>query len=211
MAERKVKSLLSCDAAVKVFSPDITPELSKLHEQGRINWMARAYEKGDIQGAFLVIAATDDPLVQSLVFFEAEENNILVNVADVPEKCNFILPAVVKRGDFSLAVSTGGKSPALARKTRQQLEEQFGAEYGQMVEMLGALRSQVLAQKRPQADNKLIFEKILDDRMIGWFKENDWLAIEDHIREVLGADMDLQWFAHFKEQFAHKAAGSIQQ
>ena len=123
VAERKVLGLLSCRAQVSVISPLVTNELHLQHANGTILWIDREYRQGDLAGAFLVIAATDDEETQKQVYEEADANNLLLNVADVPHRCNFILPATARRGDLTISVSTAGKSPALARKIRMELEK----------------------------------------------------------------------------------------
>jgi len=208
VAERKAKSLLQCGASLKVVSPVLGSDLRALYEQGKIDWVSRPYQPGDLAGAFLVIAATDDPNVQRQVFSEAEENNILVNVADVPERCNFILPANVRRGDFTISVSTAGKSPALARKLRQALQKQFGSEYGILVELLGALRPMVMDRGKTQPENKEMFERLLADDLAGWIRDGAWESISGHIHGVLGGDTDLAFLATIKDQIVHKTAGS---
>jgi precorrin-2 dehydrogenase/sirohydrochlorin ferrochelatase len=211
VAARKAKSLLACGAKVTVISPVLTDVLQSLYERRRIAWLSREYQKVDIADAFLVIAATDDPQVQEQVFCEAEENNILVNVADVPEKCNFILPATVRRGDFTLSVSTGGKSPALARKIRQQLDGQFGMEYATVINLLGELRAIILAKGLTHPENKLIFEKLLDDKIVEWVRKRSWGEIEDHIIKILGDDVDRRSLDSIRKYFLTETAGSTQQ
>ena len=210
VAARKVSSLLDCGAAVTVISPQVTDQLLLHIEEKALSWIKREYNSGDLQDAFLVIAATDDPRTQKMVFEEAEERKILVNVADVPEKCNFILPATVQRGDFSVSVSTGGKSPAMASKVRKRLETEFGLEYDWAIRILGALRPQVLAKGLPHIENKELFERLLDDNIMEWVKNGDWQAIEQHVMTVLD-NFDVQCLAGLKKQYMHERAGSSQQ
>ena len=191
VGERKVQGLLAHGALVKVISPELSEPLSALLQAGMIDWLPRLYQEGDLAGAFLVIAATDDPAVQERIHAEAEERNILLNVADVPKWCNFILPATARRGDLSISVSTAGKSPALASSLRQALEVQFGPEYGVLVDILGALRDTVLASGRPHAENKLIFARLADPEMAVWIKDGFWQKLAHHIQEVLGPDVPL--------------------
>lgn len=191
VGERKVKGLLAHGAEVKVISPELSEALSVLLQAGTIDWLPRLYQDGDLAGAFLVIAATDDPAVQERVHAEAEARNILLNVADVPKWCNFILPATARRGDLSISVSTAGKSPALASTLRQALEVQFGPEYGVLVDILGALRDTVLASGRPHAENKVIFARLADPEMARWIKEGLWQKLAHHIQDVLGPDVPL--------------------
>ncbi len=186
VAERKVQGLLSCSAQVKVISPEMTEELLHLHAEGRIQWLDREYIHGDLRKAFLVIAATGNEETQKLVYEEAVTRNLLLNVADVPQRCNFILPATVRRGDLTISVSTSGKSPALARKLRMELEKRYGSEYKVLVNILGAIRPEVLASGLSQLDNENLFKKLLHDDMAEWVKGRKWDIMEKHLRSVLG-------------------------
>ena len=186
MAERKVLGLLSCQAQVSVISPELTEELQLQHASGNIEWIDREYRQGDLAQAFLVIAATDDEETQKQVYVEADTNNLLLNVADVPKRCNFILPASAKQGDLTISVSTAGKSPALARKIRMELEKRYGPEYRVLVDILGAIRPQVLASGLPQIENEQLFKQLLHDDMEEWIKNKNWDSIENHLRAVLG-------------------------
>ena len=186
VAERKVLGLLSCRAQVSVISPLLTNELHLQHANGTILWIDREYRQGDLAGAFLVIAATDDEETQKQVYEEADANNLLLNVADVPHRCNFILPATARRGDLTISVSTAGKSPALARKIRMELEKRYGPEYRVLVDILGAIRPQVLASGLPQIENEQLFKQLLHDDMEEWIKCKNWDSIEKHLRAVMG-------------------------
>lgn len=119
VAERKVRQLLAAGADVTLVSPEATPELRRSAEAGRLRWIERGYAEGDLAGAFLAIAATDDTEVNRAVSAEAERERALLNVVDVPSLCTFVAPAIVERGPVTVAISTGGASPALARKIRE--------------------------------------------------------------------------------------------
>ena len=186
VAARKVASLLEHGGRVRVISPELTPELARLHTAGKLEWRAASYQDGDLADAFLVIAATDDAEVQARVHAEAEARHILLNVADVPKWCNFILPATVRRGDLSIAVSTGGKSPAMAKRLRRELEAGLGPEYGLLTELLGRLRPLVLAMGRPHLENQELFSRMLHDDFPTWVRERNWPRITAHLRAVLG-------------------------
>ena len=186
VAERKVLGLLSCQAQVSVISPELTEELQLQHASGNIEWIDREYRQGDLAQAFLVIAATDDEETQKQVYVEADTSNLLLNVADVPKRCNFILPASAKQGDLTISVSTAGKTPALARKIRMELEKRYGPEYRVLVDILGAVRPQVLASGLPQIENEQLFKQLLHDDMEEWIKNKNWDSIEKHLRAVLG-------------------------
>ncbi len=191
VAERKSISLLECGARLRIISPDLTAELAVLREAGKFQWQNRVYKHGDLEGAFLVIAATDDQEVQKAVFAEAEAKNILLNVADAPQWCNFILPASLRRGDLAISISTGGKSPALARRLRQELEEQFGDEYGLLLDIMGNVRQTILEQGNSHEDNKKIFNAVLSSDMLTWASNKEWGKIAKHIQAVTGMDVEL--------------------
>jgi siroheme synthase-like protein len=148
VALRKAESLLECDARVGVISPEICYGLNKLATDGKITVTERNYEAGDLAGAFLAIAATGDEEVNRLAAAEAEQRGILVNVVDAPELCSFIVPSIVRRGYLTLAVSTGGVSPALARKIRVKLEREFGEEYGELTRLIGEVRREIKDEGR---------------------------------------------------------------
>jgi precorrin-2 dehydrogenase/sirohydrochlorin ferrochelatase len=193
VAQRKVFGLLSCGARVTVISPGLTEELSSLLAKGEITWENRAYRSGDLQHAFLVIAATDDEETQKQVHREASERNLLLNVADVPRRCNFILPATVRQGDLAISVSTAGKSPALARKLRMELEKRYGVEYRAVVNILGAVRSVILASGLSQRDNEQLFNELLHGDLPGWIRAGEWHRLEDHFSKVLADRVEGDW------------------
>ncbi|MFO0753924.1 MAG: bifunctional precorrin-2 dehydrogenase/sirohydrochlorin ferrochelatase [Thermodesulfovibrionales bacterium] len=143
VAERKVASLLRSGASVTVISPALTGALERKKEKGLIAHLKRRYRKGDLKGAFLVIAATSDKEANRMIAGDAP---CLVNAVDMPEAANFIVPSVVKRGLLSVAVSTSGASPALARALREELELLYGKEFGQFLAFLKALRRRALRE-----------------------------------------------------------------
>jgi siroheme synthase-like protein len=149
VAARKVEGLLTAEAQVKVISPVLVPELQLLADSGNITFVQRSYRDGDLEGAILAIAATDEITVNRAVWAEAIQRGCLVNVVDDPEHCTFILPAVLQRGEMSVAVSTGGSSPALARRLRERLEDIIGPEYRTLTELLAELRPELLANFAP--------------------------------------------------------------
>jgi precorrin-2 dehydrogenase/sirohydrochlorin ferrochelatase len=196
VAERKVKGLLASYGQVTVISPELTENLLTLVDQGHVVWQKKCYQHGDLKDFFLVIAATDDRTVQVGVYSEAEQFGILLNVADVPEKCNFILPALVNRGDLTIAVSTSGKSPALAKQLRQELEKGFGPEYSKLADILGLIRPVVLARGLSQKENEDLFNRVLATEIRGWLLVHDWQNIQSVILAECGAE--------FNEETLHK-------
>jgi precorrin-2 dehydrogenase/sirohydrochlorin ferrochelatase len=143
VAERKVNGLLAAGAHTVVISPDVTLKLRQYAQEGRISLHERELIHADFEGESLVIAATDDPALNALIVRRARKLGIWANAVDDPVCSDFIAPAVVERGNLTIAISTGGASPALAAAVRRRLEAQFGDEYGALVELLGAFRDEV--------------------------------------------------------------------
>jgi siroheme synthase-like protein len=148
VALQKIPALLEGEAQVHLVSPEALPEIEQLAVQGRITWSRRGYQREDLDGASLVIAATDDPELQKRVASEARARRIWVNVVDVPPLCDFIAPAIVSRGEIQIAISTGGAAPALAKFLRQKLEPILGPEYAEFVEIVRRHRPEILKLKK---------------------------------------------------------------
>jgi siroheme synthase-like protein len=140
VAEGKVEGLLAAGANVTVVSPTVTPRLAGWVAAGRIEYLARAYQPGDLAGRRLALVATDAPAVSGAVAAEGRERGIWVNAADEPARCDFILPAVIRRGRLVVAVSTGGASPAAARAIREELEGHLTEEHAMLVEVAADAR-----------------------------------------------------------------------
>nr|MBF0221515.1 bifunctional precorrin-2 dehydrogenase/sirohydrochlorin ferrochelatase [Desulfobulbaceae bacterium] len=189
VALRKVRGLLECNASVSVVSPILHAELAALHAQGKIIWHEKKYSKGDIVGAFLVIAATNDQGAQEEVFHDARQLNTLLNVADVPEKCNFILPARVQRGSLSISVSTGGKSPALAKMLRKKLEQEFDENYTVLNDIMGIVRPEVIQTNLPQQENERMFNAILGSDILKHIEEGNSGAVIDIVNHCIGKQL----------------------
>ncbi len=146
VALRKVRALLEHEAEVKVISPELCPELVQMAEKKIILVVPRGYNDGDLEGVFVAIAATDDGKINRKVADEARQRGVLVNVVDKPEHSDFIVPSYLRRGALTIAVSTAGKSPALARKIRTRLEKGFGTEYASLALMICEIRSDLKRQ-----------------------------------------------------------------
>ena len=162
VAERKCRSLLEAEAAVTVIAPVITVELERLHREGKISLQPRLYQAEDLTGANLVFAATDHRAVNRAVAEEAKRLGILVCVADEPTEGTFASPSVLRRGELLLTISTGGRSPALARRIRQDLEARYGPEYAKIVTIVGTFREKLLTEGREGAYNGQLFNELLD-------------------------------------------------
>ncbi len=142
VALRKVNMLLDHEAKVTVISPDLCEELEQLGMHS-VTLIQRVYQAGDINGSFVVVAATDNQVINEQVAEEAKEKGILINVVDVPALSSFIVPSYLKRGNLTIAVSTSGKSPAMARRIRIKLENEFGPEYAELISIVEAIRSEL--------------------------------------------------------------------
>ncbi len=146
VALRKVSALLESGADVQVISPEACVGLLQLADAGQVKLVRRQYREGDLEGVFLAVAATDDPGINKMVSAEARSRRCLVNVVDDPANSDFIVPSCLRRGDITVAVSTGGASPALARKLRTRLEGELGEEYALLAGLVGGVRGELLRQ-----------------------------------------------------------------
>lgn len=183
VAERKVALLLACGARVTIVSPEVTGAIQRWAQEGRIRLEQRLYRPGDLTPAYLAIAATDDNRVNQAVMEEARSRGVLLNVVDDAEKCDFIAPAVVQRGDLVVAVSTGGKSPAMARRMREELEQLLTPEYGDLLEVLAQVRSQVRKlHLRPSPE---YWQACIDEELKGLVRRGELEAAKARLLRML--------------------------
>lgn len=185
MAARKVEGLLAADAQVKVISPVLIPELQKLVDSGSISYTQRSYQDGDLEGSFLAIAATDDVCVNHAVWNEATRRGCLINIVDDPEHSTFILPAILQRGELSIAVSTGGGSPALARRLRDRLDEVIEPENGTLTEIMAELRPELIANFPPGNPRLQAALRIVDSNILHIIQNQGRDAALSYAREQL--------------------------
>jgi siroheme synthase-like protein len=190
VAARKVNDLLEADAHVTVISPTLTAELRALDEAGFINVIARPYREGDLRQAFLAIAATNDPDVNRRVWQEAEQCGCLLNSVDDPAHCHFIVPAVVRRKDVVITVSTGGTSPALARRLRERLEMLVGPEYGELAALLAELRPEIQSRYKDEKGRKQAAFRLVDSDLIRILKEEGIKRARERAWKLLGEDRE---------------------
>jgi precorrin-2 dehydrogenase/sirohydrochlorin ferrochelatase len=182
VAERKVSALVRSGACVRVISPEITPILERLKSAGTISHVARGYRKGDLKCAFLAIAATSNEKVNRAVSHEAP---FLVNVVDVPELCNFIVPAVMGRRPLTIAVSTGGASPAMAAAIRRELELLYGNEIGRYLLFLGKLRKEALKKIVDKKTRENFLKKAATKEILGILRDEGFLKAKERVLERL--------------------------
>lgn len=193
VAERKAAALLDAGASVHIVSPQLkSGQLRRLADEGAVRWTSRAYEPGDLQGAFLVYAATNDDALNKTIALEADRLGIWVNVASDGEAGSFISPAVMRRGRLTLAVATSGAGPAAAVRIRQQLEEQFGREYEEYLDILYSMRSAIKAQVESAETRKRLLDRLYRLDILGdirrggyesWNTEKIKLWIENNQEE----------------------------
>jgi precorrin-2 dehydrogenase len=158
----KVEGLLACDGDVTLIAPEAEAALEQYAREGSIRWERRGYGgAADLEGVFIVIAATDDTEVNIAVFEDAERRAMLVNVVDVPPLCNFILPAIVRTGPLAIAISTAGASPALAKRMKGEIEGQFGEPYARLAVLLNEVRGWAKGTLPTYQDRKQFFEGIV--------------------------------------------------
>jgi precorrin-2 dehydrogenase/sirohydrochlorin ferrochelatase len=166
VAARRIASLLDADASVSVVSPTITPEIQQWVDEGHVLHEAMAYNIEKLNGALLVIAATNDPSVNAAITRDAQAMGILVNNAETSERGDFVIPSVVRQGDLLLMVTTGGASPSLTVKIREELEGQFGPEYEAYLNLLREAREEILKQDNSRSRAKHLLKSLVEDESI---------------------------------------------
>ena len=173
VAERKTNALIEAGARVTLVAPEVTPPLRTLEESGAVRLLERRFMESDLDGALLVISATDDVAVQQQVAAAARARGILINTVDQPALCDFIVPAVVRRGDVVLAISTSGKSPALAAALRAKLESIITEDTARAARVLGEIRNEVHARFQDPELRKKAFERVMNSGILDWIAECD--------------------------------------
>jgi precorrin-2 dehydrogenase / sirohydrochlorin ferrochelatase len=185
VGEGKITGLVNAGAAVKVVSLTATPQVQRWADDGAIDLELRPYESSDLDGRFLVIAATEDNHTNVRVYEDAERRQMLCNVVDVTHLCNFILPSIVRRGDLAIAVSTGGASPALARRIRISLGQCYGDEYAVGMELLGSLREELKTLYPHPHERKVIFERMVYSELMDLVRAGNAEAIEAWVQRCI--------------------------
>jgi precorrin-2 dehydrogenase/sirohydrochlorin ferrochelatase len=179
----KVEGLLACGGDVTLVSPEAIEPLRELAAEGSIHWEQREYRSEDLEGTFIVIASTGDTDVNIRVFEEAERRAMLVNVVDVPPLCNFILPAIIRTGPLAIAISTAGASPALAKRIRDEIAEEYGEPYARLAVLLNEVRGWAKGTLPTYQDRKAFFESIVNGEPdpVELLRQGDEQAVRDLI------------------------------
>ncbi len=186
VAERKALSLFDAGAAVTIVSPTLTPKLQALAGSGKIAHRQKEFDEQDLSAQFIVIAATSSIEVNSRIAHACKKRNMLVNVAVPPEEGNFVVPSVVERGELLIAVSTSGVSPALSKKLRQELETQYGPEYGIFLRMVAGIRRRILSEVADEKQRREIFERVADSDVIGLLRQGKTHEAEALLNQIAG-------------------------
>jgi siroheme synthase-like protein len=190
IAESKAHGLLAVQAKVTVIASDLTPHLHELVERQQITYLPRAYQPGDLRGAFLVICATDQNEINHQVWQEATANRQLVNVVDDTPRCNFIAPSILRKGDLTIAISTSGKAPALAVRLKERFQRELGPEYERFLELAGELREQ-LAQHVPDFETrKALWYELVDSEILHVLARGDETIARKIISQIVGLEFE---------------------
>ncbi|MCX5780100.1 MAG: bifunctional precorrin-2 dehydrogenase/sirohydrochlorin ferrochelatase [Firmicutes bacterium] len=185
VAERKAATLLEYGAHIRLVSPSVTSSISDWAAQNLIELRARMFKPEDLEGVFLVFIATDDPEINNAITMLCQEKAILVNAVDDPPNCDFYVPSILRRNSLCVAISTEGKSPLLAAKLRRELEEYIPEEYGEWVEILGELRTQIKETDLNIGERKAIFEGLVNSNLLDLLIEGRKEQIEERIKQCM--------------------------
>lgn len=186
VAARKIERLLDCGAKVSVVSPDLNPELDDLKKEKRIEHVVAEYAAEYLGGATLVIGATDNETINAAISSDAKTRGIPVNIVDDPQKCDFILPSLVERGDLTIACGTGGTSPALARMLREELEAVYGEEYATLLNILGQLRGRM--EKNAGVGRKW-FDQLMAAGLLTAIRKKDEGKVKQIVFDITGEEV----------------------
>jgi precorrin-2 dehydrogenase/sirohydrochlorin ferrochelatase len=191
VAARKCLALIAAGARVTVIAPTLAPPLRELAENGELSHLSRNYKTGDLEGSFLVFAATNSRAVNRAVAGEAKERGIMADIADSPDLCDFTSPAAICRDELLITVSTGGVAPALAGKIREELEERFGPEYAELIKILGRVREKLLTEKVNSQYNKKVLRTLVDQELPALIKKGAFTEIDHLLRKICGPGFSL--------------------
>jgi precorrin-2 dehydrogenase/sirohydrochlorin ferrochelatase len=190
VGSRKVETLLRAGARVTLVSPQVTETVRSLAETGRLTWHVRGYRSSDVASMFLVFSATDDPELNRRIEEDAARQCALCNFAAQPDRGDFILPSIIERGDLLVSISTSGKSPAVARQLRQDLEAYFGEEYAPFLRLMGAIRERLLEREHAPDEHRKAFRRLIDGGLLALVKSGDRDGINRLLTSVLGEGFD---------------------
>ncbi len=184
VAEEKMRGLLTANGDITIVSPALTPELREHVDAGRVRWIEREYREGDLDGYEVCMVATDDGAVNAQVAAEGRQRRIWVNAADDPRNCDFILPSVVRQGSIVVAASTGGSSPALARRLREELTAFLSEDFGALNDLLGEVRQEL--RKRKVHVEAEVWQRAIDGQLRALLAQRRWGQAKARLLQSLG-------------------------
>lgn len=206
VATRKVEGLLKAGARITVISPEVTQAIRHRKQQGRVRHIRRSYRTGDLKGTFLAYAATGNSQVDTEIAEEARSGAALINVVDRPALCDFITPALLERGDLVIAISTGGKSPGLARKLREDLESIVGPEYEKALELVSKVRQSLMAEPLNEEARREILAALIDSPLVEVVRQGNVEGVESLLHQVTGGT---HWLDGEEGQPSKKVDGNL--
>lgn len=186
VGERKIKGLVRCGARVRLIAAQLTPWLDKACSNGDVEFAGKEYDKAQLTGTALVFAATSDPKLNRTIREDALELGIWCNMATDPELGSFIVPSLVERGPLSIAISTAGLSPAIAKALRLRLENEFGAEWEFFIQLLGALRKSIISASIQERDSRRVFNALAALPLPEWLRLGEWEKAFLKVSETCG-------------------------
>jgi precorrin-2 dehydrogenase / sirohydrochlorin ferrochelatase len=189
VAGRKITTLIDYGASVSVVSRELSPELKNLVDSGKVKYLGGEFSMVFLKDKFLAFAATDDQELNRRISLAAHAKGMLINAVDQPADCTFIVPSIIRRGDLIVSVSTSGKSPALAKKIREQLTSLFGQEYELFLRMMGRIRASVLASESSQQENSKVFHSIVDSGLLDAIRSDDLNKAALILSDILKQDI----------------------
>jgi siroheme synthase-like protein len=190
IATGKVEGLLEAGARVTVIAPALSSRLSALAAAGQVLHLARAYCPGDLEGAFLTVAATDDRSANAAVWDEANARNLLINAVDDVPHCNFIAPSTLRQGDLIGAISTSGQAPALAVRLKERLAPELGPEYARFLELAGEVRAGLAAQVPDFERRKALWYALVDSDVLERLRQGDEAGARARIEAITGVQVE---------------------
>lgn len=184
VAYRKIVSLLEYNARIIVISSNIDQKIKKLNDENKLEWISRDYKTGDIDNACLLFAATNNKQANQEIYEEAWLKNIPVNIVDAPDLCNFMIPSKIERGDLTITVSTGGKSPLLAKKIRQELEKKFDNSYADFLNLMGELRRISIAEITDKNKREDLYKEIVYSNCLERLKNGEINQVKEEVYKI---------------------------
>lgn len=185
VAEDRVEALVECGASVTIVSPKLTSKLGNMVDRGDIEYIDDKFMPRHLEGADIALAAADDADVNSKVAMAAKNKGVLVNIADNPELCDFFLPSVVRQGGLSIAISTGGRCPALSKKVRQDLERHYGPEYQEFLQLLTTCRDRIRSKYRSPQERRRVLERVVNSEVLDLIRQGHMELAEERIDQCI--------------------------